>query len=152
MTKTQSTVISVKGDDFIQKEALSNEVISPGHLLEIDEGSGNLKKLTADISALAEFTSILIALENSILGEGVEDAWASGDTVKYAAAKSGQEFLIRVKTSANNFAAGARLVSDGGVANGTVKPIEGGATTPQFIAKEAYATTASEVLILAEVI
>ena len=157
MTKTQSTVISVKGDDFIQKEALGNEVLSPGHLLEL-LSTGKVQKVATaaatDIAAITEFKTNLVALENSILGEGVTDAYADGDTVKYAALKSGQEVLLRFGANAAAVVIGDTLESaaNAGSLNGTVKI--GASATSLFIAKEAVDNNAngSEVFILAEVI
>ena len=149
MTKTQPTVISVKGDDFIQKEAIGNEALSPGHLLE-QLSTGNVQKLSSVTVLVDDFKTVLIALENSVIGEGVTDAYASGDTVKYAAAKSGQEFLLRLPASAAAIVIGDALENS---TDGTVI-LNGGTNAAIAIAKEAVNNSGggTEVFILAEVI
>lgn len=151
ITKAQPTVISVKGDDFIQKEALSNEAITPGHLLEL-LSTGKVQKLTSDIANNTENISVLVALEDDLIGKDLTEDYATGVVVQYAAAKSGQEFLLRVPTGAAAIVIGDRLQSNGASAVGTV--VLAAATDAAIaIAKEALTNNSgNELFILAEVI
>ena len=103
--------VVVKGDP-ISKEATAAEAITPGHLVELNT-SGNLKKhATAGGNAIPRF-----AVENSDIGDGVDDAYAQNDNVKFVVARPGDEIQALMAAS-QNIAIGDALVSNG---DGTLK-------------------------------
>lgn len=75
--------IVIKGG-FIRKEGVAGSAVTPGHLIEgfatIDPHSvagGNARKA--------------FALENDLVGDGIEDAYDAGDTVLYGVFDRGAE-------------------------------------------------------------
>jgi hypothetical protein len=88
-----------------REEAKCSEALSPGHLLQYDSSGYVKKQATA-----GEQCAVMVAVENSLEGDGVTDAYASGDRVQYVHLKSGEQFLARIKNG-EDIAKGDRLVS-----------------------------------------
>lgn len=70
-----SNTITIQGTPH-EAERLAGGVIIPGHLVEITSSNTFVVHATADGAAVPVF-----ALENAIVGRGVDDAYASGETV-----------------------------------------------------------------------
>lgn len=90
-----------------RKEGVTDEAVTPGHLLELG-GSNDLQKhSSADGNAAAMF-----ALENDLVGDGIDTAYASGDTVQYVIAYPGAK-IYALLGDGENVAVGADLASNG---------------------------------------
>ena len=104
--KTPKT-ITLKGHGC-RKEGLASEAISAGHLVEFG-GSADLQKH----STAAGTARKCFALENDLVGGGIDDAYASGDQVQTAVFMSGCEVYALVAASAPAIAKGDALESAG---------------------------------------
>lgn len=82
--------ILLKGDG-VQKEGEASAAITPGDLIEF--GGTNDLRVHAVAGAQARKA---FALENDLVGRGVDDAYAAGDTVKYLVAYPGAELWARI--------------------------------------------------------
>jgi len=85
--------ITLKGDP-LRKEGVADEAITPGHLVERGGTYDFQKHSTAGGPAIASF-----ALENDLVGDGVDDAYASDDTVQVGYFSTGEEILAYLATS-----------------------------------------------------
>ncbi len=81
MTRT----IALKGD-FIRKEGESSGVITPGHLVEF----GGSQDIDVHGAAAGEARKAF-ALENDLIGDGIDDDYAQNDTVQYGVFVPGAE-------------------------------------------------------------
>ena len=81
MTQT----IALKGD-FIRKEGEASAVITPGDLIEF--GGANELRVHATVGGQARRA---FALENDLIGKGITDDYAAGDTVQYGVFPHGAE-------------------------------------------------------------
>ena len=111
--------ISLKGDGIL-KERKANAAITPGHLIEV-MNTGNVRvHSTAGGQAQRAF-----ALENDLIGKGIDDAYAQNDNVRYAVFPPGAEVNALLVTG-ETVAIGDFLESAG---NGTLQvsstPVEG---------------------------
>jgi len=104
------TVI-VKGNP-LTKEAEAGEAITPGHLVTLDSSNELIKHATAGGNAIPRF-----AIENSDIGDDVDDAYADGDNAKYVVARRGDEIQALLAAS-QTIVIGDALVSNG---DGTLK-------------------------------
>jgi hypothetical protein len=107
-----ANTILLKGDPIV-KEGLASEIIKPGHLLEYGGSDDVQKHADAD-----EPAQPMIALERAFTGDGITDDYASGDTVRFAVMRPGDEFQGWLKDGQNVTAKGTKLVSNG---DGTLK-------------------------------
>lgn len=98
--------IQLKGD-FVRKEAEASEVITPGHLVEFG-GANELRKHSSSGGTARK----AFALENDLVGNGVDDDYASGETVQYGVFPAGSE-IFAFLDGGENVAKGATLVSSG---------------------------------------
>ena len=103
--------IALKGG-FIRKEGQASAAITPGHLVEFG-GSHDLQvHSTAAGPARKAF-----ALENDLIGDGVDTAYAAHQVVQYGVFERGAEVSAILATS-QTIAKGDKLVSNG---NGQLK-------------------------------
>ena len=81
-------------------EDLANEAISPGHLVEMvpDQASParNIRKHGSDDGT---DISSMFALENEVVGDDINESYASGELVRYAVFRPGDRALARLKAS-----------------------------------------------------
>ena len=98
--------IVFKGD-FIRKEGVADEAITPGHLVERGGTYDFQKHSTAGGPAAPSF-----ALENDLVGDGIDTAYASDDTVQVAYCPCGAEVYAYLTTS-QVIVKGDYLVSNG---------------------------------------
>lgn len=111
-SSTTPKTITLKGMG-IRKEGIASSAITPGDFIEFG-GSNDLRRhANAATSARKAF-----ALENDLIGNGINDDYAIGDTVQYAVFHSGEEVYARVAALATAITKGARLESAG---DGTVR-------------------------------
>lgn len=101
-----SKTITLKGD-FIRKEGEGSGAITPGHLVEFD-GSGDIQVHSTD----AGIARKAFALENDLVGDGIDDDYELGDTVQYAVFPSGSEIYAWLD-GAENVSTGDALISAG---------------------------------------
>jgi len=103
-------VILLKGDP-IRKEALAAEAITPGHLLEFVPTGGDAGQLRKHSTA-AGVAQAMFAVEESLVGDEIGDAYADGDTVQYMVCRKGDEVygFLEAGASVN---IGAALESNG---------------------------------------
>lgn len=111
--------ISLRGESIL-KERKANAAITPGHLVEI-MSTGNLRvHATAGGQAAKAF-----ALEQDLIGRGIDTAYAAGESVRYAVFSPGAEVYALLVTGETS-AIGDFLESAG---NGTLQvastPVEG---------------------------
>jgi hypothetical protein len=90
-------------------DGVASAVITPGDLIMIDPANGQLKPHSAAAGAQA---AALFALTNTVIGKGLEDTYAVGDTVYYCASKPGDQVQARIKVGAT-LHPGTRLESAG---------------------------------------
>jgi len=111
--------IALKGD-YVRKEREANAGITPGHLVEV-MNTGNVR-VHATLGAQAQRA---FALENDLIGKGVDDAYVAGDSVLYGVFVPGAEVYALLLTG-ESCSIGDFLESAG---NGTLQvassPVEG---------------------------
>lgn len=98
--------ILVKGDP-LRKEALAGGTILPGSLLIFSTGTLIENNTAADADAPRMF-----ALENDLIGDGIDDAYASGDQTQYVVPRTGDELYAWLE-AAGDVAQGAPLEAAG---------------------------------------
>ena len=109
--------ITVQGDPIV-REYLANEAITPGDLVEFvpNQTDSKLRKHGTDEgAAIPRF-----ALENHVVGDGIEEAYASGELVRIATYRQGDVVLARVKAN-TAVQAGDKLGSN---ADGTLDVVD----------------------------
>jgi len=106
-----STIV-LKGE-FVRKEGEASAAITPGDLVEFGGANDLQVHSTAGGAARKAF-----ALENDLVGEGIDDAYAAGDTVQYGVFYPGAEVYGRLAAAAT-CSIGDPLESDG---NGRLQP------------------------------
>lgn len=82
--------IALKGD-FIRKEGEASAAITPGDLIEFG-GSADVR-VHATVGGQARRA---FALENDLIGKGIDDAYAAGDLVQYGVFVPGAEVYARL--------------------------------------------------------
>lgn len=110
-----SRVIALLGQPFITEEGTATEAITPGMLVQ---GVTTIqKRATAAVA-----TSPSFALERDEMGDGINVAYASGDTVKVGAFSPGMRVYAWI-ASGQNIAADAKLEP---AADGTFRVLAAG--------------------------
>lgn len=99
--------IVLKGDP-LQKQAKGSGTIYPGMLLE--RTSTGL--VQAHATAEGDVVPILVAIENSLEGQDIDDTYASADQVQFVAPRPGDEMLLYLKDG-QNITNGDLLCSNG---------------------------------------
>ncbi len=109
--------ITIRGD-YIRKEGKASEAITPGHLVEFG-GTADYRK-HATIGGVARRA---FALENDLIGQGIDDNYDASDTVQVGLFCPGAEVYAKVSYAATK---GDFLESNG---DGTLKlsstPVDG---------------------------
>lgn len=113
------------------KERLAGGAITPGHLIELNSSD----QVVVHATAAAVFAQKAFALEDQAQGNGIDDAYASGDTVVYQIFQPGDE-LYALLENAVVATVGAALQSAG---DGTLQL----RTTGEVVAYALEALTAS---------
>lgn len=103
----KTIILRANADSFIRKEAEASSAILPGELVEF----GGINELQAH-GTDAGIARKAFALENDLIGKGIDDAYAAGETVQYAVCSSGTE-IYAFLNGGENVAKGAALVSAG---------------------------------------
>lgn len=111
--------IVLKGAGIL-KELIAAAAITPGHLVERTSSNTLRVHATAGAQTLAAF-----AVNNEVVGDSINDAYAASDTAHYEVLPPGCEVYAFLDIG-ENVAAGASLVSSG---DGSLKA----ATTPSII-------------------
>ncbi len=88
--------IVLKGDP-LQKEAKATAAITPGHLIQIDSTAGKVKKHASSGQPAAS----MFAIEDSLQGNEIGDAYSAGDRVQYVHARPGDEIYAWLKAGEN---------------------------------------------------
>lgn len=143
--------VILKGE-VIRKEGVAGGAITPGHLVQ-GFGSSIVVHATAGGDARRTF-----ALINDLVGDDIDDAYDSGDTVQYGVFEQGAEVNALLAAS-QTIVAGDALVSNG---DGTLKKhdesVDTSSTTVDVYveaivgyATEAKTTTTSTTRIAVEV-
>ncbi len=101
----KTIVIRGKG---IRKEDAAGGVITPGHLIEKTSTGTVVVHANAGLNAMN-----LYAVENDLLGKGIDDDYASGDNVLYEAMPPGSEVYALVIDGTAAILQAAFLESDG---------------------------------------
>jgi len=96
----------------VREEDTASEVITPGHLIEFG-GSNDIQKH----SSAGSDVQPLIAVENDVVGDGVDTDYVSGERVQYDAPHTGAIYLMRL-ADGENVTRGTFLESAG---DGTVQ-------------------------------
>lgn len=111
MARSTDEKIILKGDPII-KEAQCSAAVKPGHFLAL---AGKKVKPWATAKVAMRKS---IALENDLIGKGINDGYAKGERVITASLHSGQEVLVRIAAGAAAITAGDGLEAKG---DGTVR-------------------------------
>lgn len=98
--------IVLKGQ-FIRKEGKASSAITPGDLVEF--GGANDLRVHSTVGGAARKA---IALENDLIGRGIDDAYAAGETVQYGVFCPGAEVYVRLQAG-ETCTKGQALESDG---------------------------------------
>jgi hypothetical protein len=113
MSWTKRNTTLLKDYSGIREEFVAAAALSPGHLLEITS-DGQVQKHSA---AAGNVAPVLVALEDSMQGNDVDDAYSANNVVQCAVARPGDRVQLRLKDG-QNVAIGAKLESAG---DGTVQ-------------------------------
>lgn len=105
---TPSTILLNSVGQVHLKEAPGNGVVTPGDFLE-RATDGDLQRQ----STLGQPGPKIIALENDLEGDGISDDYASGDNIRSAYLKSGDEVYAFVPANAPAIVIGDELIFDG---------------------------------------
>lgn len=128
--------INLKGD-FLRKEGAASEAITPGHLVEFG-GSNDLQKH----SAASGNARKAFALENDLVGDGIDDDYDTGDTVQYGLFERGAE-VYALLADGENVSKGDALESDGAGALQAHAAIGSGVQVDAIVAYALEAVNAS---------
>ncbi len=90
-----ANTIVLKGDP-VYKEAVANGAITPGHLLQFNSNDKIEVHGTAKGNAQPMF-----AIEEAVIGDDIDDAYAADDTVLYVVARPGDEINALLKNGEN---------------------------------------------------
>jgi len=127
---------------FIRKEAIASSAITPGDLVEF----GGVNELQ-DHSTVGGTARKAFALENDLIGRGIDDAYAAGETVQYAVCHSGTEVNARLAAAAT-CTKGQALESAG---NGRLVPVSSPAYQHGIVAWAMQTITVAGSRVRAEV-
>ena len=107
MDSTTPNTITLKGNG-IRKEGVASGTITPGYLVEF----GGANDLQAHSTAAANARKAF-AVENELLGNGIDDDYTVGEQVHYAVFGTGEEVYALVAAAATAVTKGAALESAG---------------------------------------
>lgn len=98
--------IRISGEEH-RKEGVTDEAVTPGALLEYGGSNDVQNHSTAGGNAAKMF-----ALENDLVGDGIDDAYAAGETVQIGVFRAGAKVYAWLEAG-ENVAVGAKLESAG---------------------------------------
>lgn len=117
-------LIKSNGESPQPKEAIANETITPGHLIEFVGGNGASAAKLQKHATAGQDSNKLVAAEQDYIGSSPSVAsgalaktYASGDQVKYYTARRGDEMYMLLQ-SGYSISINQRLISNG---DGTLK-------------------------------
>lgn len=143
MAKSNPEVISLKGEPIF-KEGQASSAINPGYLVEF----GGSKDLQAQGTA-QENCRRAFALENDLLGKGIDDAYAANERVRYGSFHAGQEVYAKLPASAAAIVKGDALEATG---DGTLRKLtSGGAIIAYALEAKDNSSGTTETFIAVEV-
>jgi hypothetical protein len=131
----------LRGDYIVRREDISNEAITPGHLLSFNANDKIQKHASSGGNAIPMF-----AIESDYLGNDTTTAHTSGDKIPYAVCPAGTVVWAHL-ASGQTVARGEYLESNG---DGQLKAY--GTGYPVCIADEDKTSTANGTRFRAEVI
>jgi len=140
MSELNKTIL-IKSFYSVQVEGKAAAAITPGMLVE--RTSAAVDTLQAQAAAAANCQK-MVALEDDLQGNDIDDAYATGAPVKARIALPGDELLLVLATS-QVIVKGDKLESAGA---GLVRKLNAG--TPLFVAREAVTTTTATGRIIGE--
>ncbi len=111
MAKLTPGVINLESRlPFEVEDGISTSVVTPGDLLSIDAGAENqVERQTPAAGVALKY----IAMPLTDIGKGIDDDYASGDTIKFLRAVSGDKIFGLVPASAAAIVRGNFLESAG---------------------------------------
>lgn len=114
----KTIILKTSDGGIIRKEAEASGAITPGDLVEFGGANELQRHSTINGTARKAF-----ALENDLVGLGIDDDYASGDVVQYGLFRSGEE-VFALLAYGQSVSKGDPLVSDGA---GKLKALAGSA-------------------------
>lgn len=86
---TNTIALKTREGGPLRKEGVTDEAVTPGHLLEYGGSNDVQKHSTANGTVNA-----MVALENDLVGDDIDDAYASGETVQFGIFAPGEEVYM----------------------------------------------------------
>lgn len=118
-SKTAPRTIILRGvEETISKEGKAGGAITPGHLVDLNSSNAWVVHAVAAGASQKAF-----AIENDMVGKGIDDAYASGDWAQVRICSPGIEVYALVAAAATAIAAGDYVESAG---DGTVRKVTAG--------------------------
>ena len=114
MAKEKPETILLKGSGIYQ-EAQATAIIQAGYLVEIDGENGVRPQSVQRANCRRAF-----ALENDLLGKGINDGYKVGERVRYVSLHQGNKVYAKVAGGAEAIAVGDALEASG---KGTVRKL-----------------------------
>lgn len=143
MAKLNPEVISLKGEPIF-KEGQSSSAISPGYLIEFGGSKDLQPQSTAKENCRRAF-----ALENDLLGKGIEDDYGTDERVRYGSFHAGQEVYAKIPASAAAIVKGDALEATG---DGTLRKLTtGGAVIAYSLESKDNSSGTTETFIKVEI-
>ena len=142
MAKTNPEVILLLGYP-INKEGKASEEIFPGHLVEFGGIHTLQKQSTAGQNCRRAF-----AIENDLVGKGIEDSYAISEQLQYISTGPGTEIYARVAAGAPAILTGDQLEAAG---DGTLQKLTTGDVIGYAIEDKDNSVGTEEVFLKMEV-
>jgi hypothetical protein len=120
---TPSTIV-LRGKGIRKERVATAVAITPGELLEIDNGTDNVQAH----STAAANAQRMFAVENEVVGKGIDDDYAASDNVLYEVLYPGSEVYALLPASAAAIVRGDFLESNG---DGTLRKVAASAATSE---------------------
>src|SRR5690349_6270605 len=120
ITRNNPNTVFLGGDRTVINDLAASEAITPGHLIDRFNNAGviRFRKHATAGGAVAP----IVALDQSMLNRGVDDAYAAADLVEAAALHKGATAWMLI-ASGQNITAGQKLESAG---DGTLRALASG--------------------------
>jgi len=140
----KTITLKINGVAPIRKEAVAAGTIKPGYIVDRDSANKFAARSSADLAG-----PTYIAVENDVIGDGIDDDYSAGDQVQVNVFRPGDEVFMLVAAGHAAIALGDLLQS---ADDGTVKALASGVNA--FRALEAVDNSggATEARIKVEVI
>lgn len=103
-----SETIFLRGENPITNERTANAAITPGHLIELM----STDKVRVHATAGGNVAPVMFAVEDDLQGNGIDDAYAATDRVKYIVPRAGDE-INAILANGQTAAIGSLLESAG---------------------------------------